>query len=85
MEQIHKILSAYDLRSFDWHSVLYRERKMTDEEKDFFRPAVQIHVNFADEKGLRIDANDAADLETLRPLVRDLLVYHESLFDTDPR
>ncbi len=85
LEQIHEILSAHDLRTFDWHSVLYRERKMTDEEKDFFRPAVQIHVNFADEKGLRIDANDAADLETLRPLVRDLLVYHESLFDTDPR
>ena len=70
-----------DLRAFDWHSVLYRERKMKDEEKDFFRPALQIHVNFVDGKGLRIDTNDAGDIETLRPLVKELLAYHDSLFE----
>ena len=79
-EQILSILSAHDLRTFDWHSVLYRKNKLTDEEKDFFRPALQIHVNFADKKRLYIDTNDAGDIETLRPLVTELLAYHDSLF-----
>ncbi len=79
-EQILAILSAHDLRAFDYHSVLYRKRPMTEEEKDFFRPALQIHVNFADGKRLRIDTNDAGDLETLRPLVKELLAYHDALF-----
>ena len=83
LEQIHAILSKYDLRTFDWHSVLYKKRKMTDEEKDFFRPVLQIHVNFADGKGLRIDTNDPGDIETLRPLVQELLAYHDSLFDEE--
>ena len=83
LEQIHTILSAHDLRVFDWHSVLYRERKMKDEEKDFFRPVLQIHVHFADGKRLQIDTNDAGDIETLRPLVQELLAYHDSLFDEE--
>ena len=82
-EQIHAILSAYDLRAFDYHSVFYKERKLTKEEKDFFRPALQIHVDFEDGKALRIDANDAGELETLQPLVKELLAYHDSLFDEE--
>ena len=65
------------------HSVLYKERKLTKEEKDFFRPALQIHVDFEDNKSLRIDVNDAGDLETLQPLVKELLAYHDSLFDEE--
>ena len=80
LQQIHAILSAHDLRAFDYHSVLYRKRKMTDEEKDFFRPALQIHVDFEDKRSLRIDSNDPGDIETLRPLVTELLSYHDSLF-----
>jgi len=83
LQQIHAILSAHDLRAFDYHSVLYKERKMTKEEKDFFRPALQIHVDFEDNKALRIDVNDAGDLETLQPLVKELLAYHDSLFDEE--
>lgn len=83
LQQIHAILSAHDLRAFDYHSVLYKERKMSDEEKDFFRPALQIHVNFEDGKTLRIDTNGAGDLETLRPLVTELLAYHDSLFEEE--
>ena len=79
-EQILAILSAHDLRAFDYHSVLYRKRKMTEEEKDFFRPVLQIHVNFEDGKSLRIDTNDAGDIETLRPVVQELLAYHDALF-----
>lgn len=85
LERIHAILSAHDLRTFDWHSVLYgrgrKAQKLKDEEKDFFRAAIQIHVNFAGKKGLRIDTNDADDIETLRPLVTELLAYHDSLFE----
>ena len=83
LQQIHAILSAHDLRAFDYHSVLYKERKLTREEKDFFRPALQIHVDFEDNKSLRIDVNDAGDLETLQPLVKELLAYHDSLFDEE--
>ncbi len=80
LEQIRSILSAHDLRTFDWHSVLYRQREMKDEEKALLRPAMQIHVDFADGKSLRIDTNDAGDIEMLRPLVRELLEYHDALF-----
>lgn len=82
-EQIRTILSGHDLRTFDWHSILYRERKMTDGEKDFFRPVLQIHVTFEDGKRLQIDTNDADDVEMLRPLVTELLAYHDSLFDEE--
>ncbi len=81
LEKIHAILSAYDLRAFDYHSVLYKDRKMKAEEKDFYRPVLQIHVKFKDGKHLRIDTNDDGDVETLRPLVKELLAYHDSLFE----
>ena len=74
-ERIRAILSAHDLRAFDVRSVFYKRRKKEE------RPALEIHVNFADGSHLYIDVGDAADIEALRPLTAELAAYHDALFE----
>ena len=74
-ENIHAILSAHDLRAFDYRSVFYRKRPREE------RPALQLHFKFTDGTHLNIDTSDAKDIETLRPLISELFAYHDSLFE----
>ena len=79
-ERIGEIVSAHDLRAFDHHSVLYRKPTKEDKEKEWYRHTLQLHINFADGNRLHIDTSDAGRIEALRPLLSDLLAYHDSLF-----
>ncbi|MBR1885027.1 MAG: hypothetical protein IJ812_01350, partial [Schwartzia sp.] len=74
-ERIREILSAHDLRAFDYHSVFYKKRKKEE------HPALEIHVNFTDGSHLYIDVSDATDIEALRPLTAELAAYHDALFE----
>ena len=85
LKRIHEILSAHDLRAFDYHSVLYgRGRKpqtKEDKKKEWFRHTLQLHADFENGKTLHIDTSDVGDIELLRPLLSDLFAYHDSLFE----
>lgn len=79
-DQVSALFNAHDYRAFDRASALYGRGRTGDVRSHPDNSALQIHVTCGDGHRLNIDTDDGHDIEMLRPLLNDLIAYHDSLF-----
>ncbi len=80
-DKITEIISKYDLRPFDNRSVLYGEGRNSLNEDSFGSSTLQIFIDYEDGYSIHISVSDKEDIDMLKPLVDELMTYHDYIFE----
>ena len=80
LDDITGILGKYDIRTFDESSAFYGRGRIVTEEPERNTAALELHFEFESGHKVYIDTDAESDIEILRPLIEDLIEYHDSLF-----
>lgn len=81
-DRVTEILARYDLRVFDYESVLYGLGRPAVPAEDEWTAKLQLHIYYEDGQ-CNINTDDAGEIEQLRPVVNDLFAYFDTLFDAE--
>ena len=92
-ERVTAIIAATDLvRNYDFGDFDHRagyygmgNKATAGDEPDSDRLSLELSLEYASGRRLTIETKKPSEIEGMRPIIRQLLDYHESLFKREPR